>query len=66
MSLKSNKIFAILLILIFDTVSSSLIKIPFKISKSKIFYKSIEKYIENMLFEYKLYSLIEVGKPHKV
>ena len=63
MSLKSNKIFALLLIFMFDTISSSLIKIPFKISKSQIFYKSIEKYIENMLFEYKLYSLIEVGQP---
>ena len=60
MYLKSN-IFLVL-IFIFHIVTSSLIKIPFKIIKPKSGSK-FEKYIEDISFHYKLYSLIEIGTP---
>ena len=64
MSLKLNQLFFSLLIIIINIVSSSIIKIPFKIIKYESSSNAIlEKKVEDMTFNFKLLSLIEIGNP---
>jgi len=64
MSINIYKYFLYILILTNYQISSSIIKIPFKIKKANIQSdKSITKEIEDKSFNYKLYSLINLGSP---
>jgi len=63
MGFYSNKIFLLLIISI-NAVISTIIKIPFKIIKyQKSNDQLLEKKVEDMSFNYKILSLIEIGNP---
>ena len=64
MNLKLNLLFFFVLIIIINIVSSSTIKIPFKIIKyNNSPNEYIEKTVEDMTFYFNLLSLIEIGNP---
>ena len=63
-SIKSNKLFLLILIIHFKLISSSIIKIPFKILKfQSSLNQRLEKTVEDMSFYFKIFSLIEIGNP---
>ena len=54
------------MLIIANYISSSVIKIPFKINKVHTpLNKKLEKVVEDMSFNFKLYSLIDIGEPHQ-
>ena len=54
------------MLIIANYISSSVIKIPFKINKADTpLSKKLEKVVEDMSFNYKLYSLIDIGEPQQ-
>ena len=63
-AIKSNKLFLLILIILINIISSSIIKIPFKILKYKSpLNQRLEKTVEDMSFYFKIFSLIEIGNP---
>ena len=63
-SIKSNKLFLLILIIQINIISSSIIKIPFKILKYQSpLNQRLEKTVEDMSFYFKILSLIEIGNP---
>ena len=56
--------FIFFMLIIANYISTSVIKIPFKISKADTsLNKKIEKVVEDMSFNFKLFSLIDLGDP---
>jgi len=63
-SIKSNKLLFLILIIQINIISSSIIKIPFKILKLQSpSNQRLEKTVEDMTFYFKIFSLIEIGNP---
>ena len=64
MKKKSIKFLVRILILLFNIISHTLIRVPFRINqKNTTSAKVIENNIEDIIFNFKLFTLIEIGKP---